>query len=450
VSNRNLEPAAVREVIRETQRLHGARQRRNLSPAENKAEIRRIQAIEQRVWHEYDGHGNVPCTLCGRVDNTLASFFHRPTQRELSTAGEDSEGPGWPLTEIQPTVAAYFTMLRAELAGHRYVKADFNHEVQAATGRSRGAVDRKFMNISAVLDDTGLPYIWGYKPYSNFQGALRTEVERFLARDPDIPRLLEEMPAPPLSPTARLEEVNPPVMTPPGTNGHGRTTVGADYLERQARNQDIGLKGELLVVEHERAWLAAGGRPDLAKLAAHVPSTLGDGAGYDVASFLLDGSPHHIEVKATRGGIAAPFFLSAGELRYALKHPGLYSIYRVFDLGPNPRFYKLTGDMAQILDLTPVSYQARVKAPGPGGQAHLPPQARLHRGPPHHRLRRPRRQPLDRGTDRLVHQENRQDRPPLPHHPDPSRTADHHRHRPLPDHLRHALETITRGNRGAY
>jgi hypothetical protein len=42
----------------------------------------------------------------------------------------------------------------------------------------------------------------------------------------------------------------------------------------------------------------------------------------------------------------------------------VYSIYRVFDLGPSPRFYKLTGDMQEILDLTPVSYQARVKVPG--------------------------------------------------------------------------------------
>ena len=147
--------------------------------------------------------------------------------------------------------------------------------------------------------------------------------------------------------------------------GRGRiTTAVTDYLERHARNREIGLMGERLVVEHERAWLSAHGSPDLANRVAHVPSTLGDGAGYDVRSFLLDGSPHHIEVKATRGSISVPFFLSATELGYALEHPGAYSIYRVFDLGPNPRFYKLTGDMAEILDLTPVSYQARVKAPG--------------------------------------------------------------------------------------
>lgn len=59
----------------------------------------------------------------------------------------------------------------------------------------------------------------------------------------------------------------------------------------------------------------------------------------------------------------APFFLSASELRHALEHPEAYSIYRVFDLGPKPSFYILTGDMKEILDLTPVSYQARVKPP---------------------------------------------------------------------------------------
>jgi hypothetical protein len=42
-------------------------------------------------------------------------------------------------------------------------------------------------------------------------------------------------------------------------------------------------------------------------------------------------SPHRGE--ATRGSIAAPFFLSTGELRYALEHPGACSIYRIFDLG---------------------------------------------------------------------------------------------------------------------
>jgi hypothetical protein len=103
-------------------------------------------------------------------------------------------------------------------------------------------------------------------------------------------------------------------------------------------------------------------RPDLAEQVAH-PNTLGDSAGYDVGSFLLDGSPHHIEVKATRGSIFAPFYLSASELSYSREHRAAYSIYRLFDLGPTRGFYKITGNMTEMLDLTPVTYQAHIKAP---------------------------------------------------------------------------------------
>jgi len=63
-------------------------------------------------------------------------------------------------------------------------------------------------------------------------------------------------------------------------------------------------------------------------------------------------------------------------------------------------------------------------------RARLPPQARLHRSPHDDRVRRPGRQPLDRDPNRLVNPEIRQDRPPLPHHPDPSRPAHRHRRRP--------------------
>jgi hypothetical protein len=45
---------------------------------------------------------------------------------------------------------------------------------------------------------------------------------------------------------------------------------------------------------------------------------------------------------------------------------------------------------------------------------------------------------------RLVNQEIRQDRPPLPHHADPGRPAHDHRRRPSADDLRQALDAINR------
>jgi hypothetical protein len=60
----------------------------------------------------------------------------------------------------------------------------------------------------------------------------------------------------------------------------------------------------------------------------------------------------------------------------------------------------------------------------------LPPQARLHRGPPHDRPRRAGRQPVDRSKDRLVHPQVRQDNPPLPRRPYPGRRPPDYRRRP--------------------
>jgi hypothetical protein len=348
--------------------------------AENRVRVRYVLKPPEPLWLDLAPPDSVIRRLpVSRAQGGTAHHLTPDQWDELvALAGgwpqPDPEAQGqpviWPDLQNQSAVTSYIAMLRAELAGESYVKADFNRKVQAATGRSRGAVEYRFENISAVLRDIGVPHILGYQPYGNYPDALRELVESFLSRDSEIPRLLEEGPAPDLPPTVQLTEVGPPMMASPGSGGRSRTTVGVDYLERQARNRDVGLKGELLIADHERAWLASGGRPDLGERVAHIPSTMGDGAGYDVGSFLLDGSPHHIEVKATRASIAAPFFLSAAEWRYALDHPGVtYSIYRVFELGPSPKFYKLTGDMNDVLDLTPVTYQARVKPPGEGSTA---------------------------------------------------------------------------------
>ncbi|WP_194944149.1 hypothetical protein [Aeromicrobium sp. S22] len=88
---------------------------------------------------------------------------------------------GWSDQEIAVTVDSYFRMLEAELAGDPYRKVDENSKVVEATGRSRGAVEFKYANISAVLDELGLTYVAGYKPRSNYQVELRTAVAAAVA-----------------------------------------------------------------------------------------------------------------------------------------------------------------------------------------------------------------------------------------------------------------------------
>jgi len=79
----------------------------------------------------------------------------------------------------------------------------------------------------------------------------------------------------------------------------------------------------------------------------------------------------------------------------------------------------------------------------------LPPHPRLDRGTPDHRVRRPRHHSLDRGHHRLVDQEVRQNRPPLPRDQDPGWRTRPHRSRPStgrPPHRRRAIKQRARGH----
>ncbi|WP_344299167.1 hypothetical protein [Sinomonas flava] len=84
----------------------------------------------------------------------------------------------WDDDEIRAVVGVYFRMLESELTSERYVKSECNKEVQARTGRSRGSVEFKFCNISHVLEQGGYPFVDGYKPRRNTQGALVDAVVR--------------------------------------------------------------------------------------------------------------------------------------------------------------------------------------------------------------------------------------------------------------------------------
>src|SRR5262245_85329 len=92
----------------------------------------------------------------------------------------DVTGTDWSPREIDLIVADYFDMFRMEMAGQPVNKAERNRALQELTRRSRGSIEFKHQNISAVLDRLGNPWIRGYKPRFNFQAALVAAVERSL------------------------------------------------------------------------------------------------------------------------------------------------------------------------------------------------------------------------------------------------------------------------------
>jgi hypothetical protein len=165
------------------------------------------------------------------------------------------------------------------------------------------------------------------------------------------------------------------VETPPpaGSERSGKRTadfrgrISPDRSKQDAKNRALGLAGELAVVTHEQTWLRANGRNDLAELVRHVAVVEGDGAGYDVESFSLDGSAKFIEVKTTRDGLDTPFYVSTNEIEFSRTHARQYVLYRIYAFDPalgNGHFYVKSGSLGEAPDvaLEPVVFRARVQA----------------------------------------------------------------------------------------
>ena len=131
-----------------------------------------------------------------------------------------------------------------------------------------------------------------------------------------------------------------------------------NYLERAARNRDLGLAGEESVNVYERARLHRADCGQLASQIRHVSKEHGDYFGYDIRSFEESGLERLIEVKTTKLGIDAPFFVTRNELRVSKERADHYHLYRVFDFRAKPRLFTLNGALNTTCVLEPVTYQA--------------------------------------------------------------------------------------------
>jgi hypothetical protein len=126
-------------------------------------------------------------------------------------------GDDWSREEVEATVGDYFAMLHDELAGLPINKAGHNERLRVLLrNRSKGSVEFKHANISAVLTLHGYPYIDGYKPRFNFQALLEQAVLEYLDvhRDFFEPLIAGPVLSPTGSPRAEALEVNRVVEAP--------------------------------------------------------------------------------------------------------------------------------------------------------------------------------------------------------------------------------------------
>lgn len=274
-------------------------------------------------------------------------------------------GEIWTDREVELVVADYFAMLSLELRGEPYVKAHRNVALQEHVRRSKGSIEFKHQNISAVLQLLALPWIRGYKPRANFQRTLIEAVDRQIDRMGL--RLLEAGNAAVTGFT--LHETSAPnlfIEPPPSLRQQDsalpetmrRLVRKFDPAARDARNRDLGRRGEELVYLAEQETLQRAGRSDLARQVRWVSDIGGDGAGYDILSFDASGAERLIEVKTTTGGQFTPFFLSENERSLAQERSDAFRLRRLYDFAQQPRAFDLIPPLEGKILLQPVSYRA--------------------------------------------------------------------------------------------
>jgi hypothetical protein len=140
--------------------------------------------------------------------------------------------------------------------------------------------------------------------------------------------------------------------------------VGSDLtqeeLELIQKNQKrIGDLAQAVVLNAERSRLLRAGRSDLASLVEDVSHKVS--LGYDIHSFMNDGMPKPIEVKAAAmRGNGSRFFLSENELRKATEIPN-YHFVLVFNVNSkSPQLREFKGTELPADSLHPINYEVRL------------------------------------------------------------------------------------------
>lgn len=273
-------------------------------------------------------------------------------------------GSVWTDLENTLTVATYLEMLRTELSGGQINKSQNNRNLQEAIGRSRGSIEFKHANISAVLHQMKAFYIEGYKPRANVQNSLRLEVERQLTADSELESLMLQAVDKTVadSPIDMVLQVSAAPVVEVDDSSYHRRAIKNDFVRLEANKKELGLAGELAVVNHEQRRLWTCGHTALAERVEHVSVTQGDGLGFDVLSYNIDGSERLIEVKTTRRADTWPFVATRNEVALSAAVPEQFHLYRVYSFErTKPGLFTLPGSLEESCALVPRDYDAYAK-----------------------------------------------------------------------------------------
>jgi hypothetical protein len=269
---------------------------------------------------------------------------------------------------IRSAVREYFTLLQAELQGRKWwTTARSGILFHRFHAEDRDRIDFRHRQISAILIAHGLPYLHQSRPLPDLDPALTDGVAAYLYNHPNVLELMEQDV---FRPARSVPEVGDPetvLVSPPSgdelprleaTLDRSRLLAGVDFLAREQRNHSLATAGQRFVLAFEAARLRSQGLTTHAEAIEHVTADDGDGPGYAIHSYGLDGSDRLIEVKTTRYGRETPFHVSAHEVAMSRRHGSRFWVYRVFSFRDRPRLYMLHGALDQATTLEPTEYRA--------------------------------------------------------------------------------------------
>lgn len=277
------------------------------------------------------------------------------------TTLSDPTGEDWTPQEIDLVVSEYFSMLAMEMRGEHFVKLRHNEKLQAQTRRSKGSIEFKHQNISAVMERLGMPRIEGYKPMRNYQGALIESIERHLITHGEPRFQLPEFDTVGMEERSLLHLDLPPsieTIAEKDTDQVRRLVRKFDPAARDAKNSELGKRGEQYAFDNEVQSLMNADRFDLARKVKWVSQEIGDGLGYDIHSFDELGHDRLIEVKTTTGPKTTPFYISENELLVSQERMETFKLLRLYEFAQRPRGFELAPPLDNSVVLRPTNYRA--------------------------------------------------------------------------------------------
>ncbi len=234
------------------------------------------------------GHVLVPSDFSGGEGSPCFNALRRcGFTIVLKPEPELAEGSDWSDGEIDAAVLAYLTMLRAEVAGKEFSKAEVNRQLRATTlpARTKGSVEYRMQNISSVLRGLNRRWIAGYKPAANVGTAVKRKIVASMER---LEALTSEDIVPEADPVALEQKVRrnrlvPLMKQPDGSKAPKKVSKNTEQYERDPR-----VKAWVLQNAHGKCQLCGNDAPfvddaGLPFLEVHHVIPLADG-GWDVVA----------------------------------------------------------------------------------------------------------------------------------------------------------------------